>query len=141
MNKTLLSASATDAVLSPRSALYRRNHRHVQQGREAAVRRGGRRWRGGAGAADIPWQQFFTDQRLQQLIDLALENNRDLRVAVLKARSPSCGNTHNYDGSFSGHLVEGEGVTAALLRRAGVKVFNEQQLAEAAAELDRLEGA
>lgn len=72
---------------------------------------------------------------------LALVRRHDLRVAVLKARSPSCGNTHNYDGSFSGHLVEGEGVTAALLRRAGVKVFNEQQLAEAAAELDRLEGA
>ncbi|MDH1067420.1 DUF523 domain-containing protein, partial [Pseudomonas sp. GD03985] len=71
---------------------------------------------------------------------LALVRRHGLRVAVLKARSPSCGNTHNYDGSFGGRLVEGEGVTAALLRRAGVKVFNEQQLAEAAAELDRLEG-
>ncbi len=72
---------------------------------------------------------------------LALVRKHGLRVAVLKARSPSCGNTHNYDGSFGGRLVEGEGVTAALLRRAGVKVFNEQQLAEATAELDRLEGA
>lgn len=71
---------------------------------------------------------------------LALVRQHGLRVAVLKARSPSCGNTHNYDGSFGGRLVEGEGVTAALLRRAGVKVFNEQQLAEAAAELERLEG-
>lgn len=34
-------------------------------------------------AADIPWEQFFTDQRLQQLITLGLENNRDLRIAVL----------------------------------------------------------
>ena len=34
-------------------------------------------------AADIPWQSFFTDTRLQQLIQLALENNRDLRVAAL----------------------------------------------------------
>ena len=34
-------------------------------------------------AADIPWQNFFTDTRLQQLISVALENNRDLRVAVL----------------------------------------------------------
>lgn len=72
-------------------------------------------------------------------IALQLVRQHDLRVAVLKARSPSCGNTHNYDGSFSGTLVEGEGVTAALLRRAGVKVFNESQLAEAAAELARLE--
>lgn len=29
------------------------------------------------------WQQYFTDARLQQLIGIALENNRDLRVAVL----------------------------------------------------------
>jgi multidrug efflux system outer membrane protein len=33
--------------------------------------------------AAIAWQQFFTDPRLQQLISLALANNRDLRVAVL----------------------------------------------------------
>ncbi|MFG0380198.1 DUF523 domain-containing protein [Pseudomonas sp. zbq_18] len=72
-------------------------------------------------------------------IALQLVQQHGLRVAVLKARSPSCGNTHNYDGSFSGTLIEGEGVTAALLRRAGIKVFNETQLADAAAELQRLE--
>jgi len=34
-------------------------------------------------AAEIDWRQFFTDARLKQLIELALNNNRDLRVAVL----------------------------------------------------------
>jgi multidrug efflux system outer membrane protein len=34
-------------------------------------------------AADLAWQQFFGDARLQRLIRLALENNRDLRVAAL----------------------------------------------------------
>lgn len=34
-------------------------------------------------AADIEWQQFFTDPRLRRLIELSLQNNRDLRVAVL----------------------------------------------------------
>ncbi len=34
-------------------------------------------------AADIGWREFFADPRLQQLVSLALENNRDLRVAVL----------------------------------------------------------
>jgi multidrug efflux system outer membrane protein len=33
--------------------------------------------------ADIPWQEFFVDPQLRKLIALALENNRDLRVAVL----------------------------------------------------------
>lgn len=70
---------------------------------------------------------------------LALVREHDIRLAVLKARSPSCGNLENYDGSFSGVRVPGEGVTAALLRQAGVSVFNEAQLAEAAAELARLE--
>jgi len=34
-------------------------------------------------AADIPWRDFFVDPQLQALISRALENNRDLRVAVL----------------------------------------------------------
>lgn len=41
-------------------------------------------------AADIGWRQFYTDPRLAQLIEWALKNNRDLRVALLnveKARA------------------------------------------------------
>lgn len=38
----------------------------------------------GAPAYDIGWAQFFKDPALQQLISLGLENNRDLRVSVLK---------------------------------------------------------
>ncbi|HEY0947685.1 MAG TPA: efflux transporter outer membrane subunit [Opitutaceae bacterium] len=34
-------------------------------------------------AADLAWRQFFGDARLQRLIELALEHNRDLRVAAL----------------------------------------------------------
>ena len=37
----------------------------------------------GAPASDIPWQSFFTDERLQRIIQLALDNNRDLRLAAL----------------------------------------------------------
>ena len=35
-------------------------------------------------ASDIAWQNFFAEERLKKLIELALANNRDLRVAVLK---------------------------------------------------------
>lgn len=73
----------------------------------------------------------------QQALELVHEHG--IRMALLKARSPSCGNLENYDGSFSGVRVAGEGVTAALLRRAGVRVFNEQQLAEAQQALLALE--
>lgn len=34
--------------------------------------------------ADIPWREFFDDHRLQRLIELSLENNRDLRIATLR---------------------------------------------------------
>jgi len=34
-------------------------------------------------AADVDWQRFFADPRLKRLIELALANNRDLRIAVL----------------------------------------------------------
>lgn len=48
--------------------------------------------------------------------------------AVLKARSPSCGCHQVYDGSFSQRLVGGEGVTAAALRQAGVRVQSDEDL-------------
>ena len=42
---------------------------------------------GGAAAADIGWREFFPDPQLQQLIALALDDNRDLRVAALNVQS------------------------------------------------------
>ncbi|GAB3376912.1 2-thiouracil desulfurase family protein [Azotobacter armeniacus] len=70
---------------------------------------------------------------------LQLVKAHGIRLAVLKARSPSCGNRENYDGSFGGLRVPGEGVTAALLRRHGVLVFSEEDLEAAAAALAALE--
>lgn len=49
--------------------------------------------------------------------------------AVLKARSPSCGCHQVYDGTFSGVLVPGDGLTAAALRRSGVEVVDEDDVA------------
>jgi uncharacterized protein YbbK (DUF523 family) len=69
---------------------------------------------------------------------LALVQRHGIRIAVLKAHSPSCGNVLTYDGSFSGVKVQGAGVTAALLARHGVQVFSELQLPEAAAALASL---
>ena len=50
------------------------------------------------------------------------------RRAVLKERSPSCGSGTIYDGSFSGRLTGGDGVTAALLRKNGIAVCGESAL-------------
>jgi uncharacterized protein YbbK (DUF523 family) len=69
---------------------------------------------------------------------LALVREHGIRIAVLKANSPSCGNLLTYDGTFSGVKVSGEGVTAALLKRHGVRVFSELELPEAALALKGL---
>lgn len=70
---------------------------------------------------------------------LELVQKHGIRVAVLKANSPSCGNLLTYDGTFRGVKVSGEGVTAALLKRHGVRVFSELELAEAAVTLAALD--
>ncbi|MBH3357543.1 Uncharacterized conserved protein YbbK, DUF523 family [Pseudomonas guariconensis] len=67
---------------------------------------------------------------------LALVREHSIRVAVLKAGSPSCGNRLTYDGTFSGVKVPGEGVTTALLRREGVLVFSELELEDAQRALE-----
>lgn len=48
------------------------------------------------------------------------------KVAVLKKNSPSCGCGKIYDGTFSGTLVDGDGVTAQLLRKNGIVVYTEE---------------
>ena len=59
---------------------------------------------------------------------VALARREGISRAVLKARSPSCGSREIYDGTHTGVLIEGEGVTAAALRRAGVEVVSEEDL-------------
>lgn len=51
-------------------------------------------------------------------------------IAILKARSPSCGISQIYDGSFSGTKRAGNGVTAQLLLSKGIKVYTEENLDE-----------
>lgn len=52
----------------------------------------------------------------------------NIRVALLKAKSPSCGNHLIYDGSFSNRLIDGMGITTQLLKKNGIEVFNENEL-------------
>jgi uncharacterized protein YbbK (DUF523 family) len=59
---------------------------------------------------------------------LATVQRLGIRKAVLKARSPSCGSGLIPSGSFDGRRVPGDGVTAALLKRAGIRVVTEMDL-------------
>ena len=51
-------------------------------------------------------------------------------AAVLKERSPSCGSGEIYDGTFTGTLIAGDGVTAELLKENGIAVYGESGIPE-----------
>ncbi|MBD5607976.1 MAG: DUF523 domain-containing protein [Desulfovibrio sp.] len=59
----------------------------------------------------------------------------DLRVAILKGRSPSCGVGEIYDGSFTGATRPGNGAFAQKLLDAGFSVYTEENIPDAILEL------
>ena len=56
----------------------------------------------------------------------ALKDN--IKVAIVKEKSPSCGKNFIYDGTFTNTLIKGKGVTTSLLVENGIKVFNEDEI-------------
>jgi len=56
---------------------------------------------------------------------LKIAQTHNIKKAILKARSPSCGCGQIYDGTFSSQTRAGDGVTTALLKEHGVEVFSE----------------
>ena len=61
---------------------------------------------------------------------LAIAKANGVKFAVLQERSPSCGSEYVYDGTFSGKLIPGQGVTAQLLEENGIKVYSSGRIAE-----------
>lgn len=59
---------------------------------------------------------------------LALAKNAGIKKAVFKSRSPSCGCGKIFDGSFSGKMISGDGVTASLLKQNGIEVYAEDEV-------------
>ncbi|KDE74738.1 hypothetical protein FUSO7_01340 [Fusobacterium necrophorum BFTR-2] len=59
---------------------------------------------------------------------LKLAKQWNIKTALLKAKSPSCGFGQIYDGSFSKKLITGNGLTAALLEKEGIRIFCETEL-------------
>lgn len=95
---------------------------------------------GGTGAEVLAGVARVVDRRGESLTEAFMEGaslalrlcrRHDIKVAVLTEYSPSCGSASIYDGSFSGTQRPGAGVTTALLRRHGVRVFSQHQIVEA----------
>lgn len=59
---------------------------------------------------------------------LELVKKYNIKNALLKEGSPSCGTNYIYDGTFTGTKINGLGVTAKLLKENGVLLFNEKEI-------------
>ena len=57
---------------------------------------------------------------------LELAKKLGVKKALLKAKSPSCGYGNIYDGTFSDTLIEGNGITAELLKKNGFEILTEK---------------
>ena len=61
-------------------------------------------------------------------LNIVLKNN--IKKALLKEGSPSCGVNQIYDGTFSGNKISGSGITTRLLKENGVLVYSENDIDE-----------
>ncbi len=61
-------------------------------------------------------------------VAVSLAEKNGCKMALLKEKSPSCGSSRVYDGTFEGNLIEGQGLTTQMLRKAGVRVYSEEEL-------------
>jgi len=59
---------------------------------------------------------------------LQLCNQYNIRYALLKESSPSCGSNNIHDGSFSNNKIKGQGKTTQLLQQNGIRVFSENTI-------------
>jgi uncharacterized protein YbbK (DUF523 family) len=69
---------------------------------------------------------------------LALCRQHGIKTALLTDGSPSCGSSRIYDGSFTRRSIAAAGVTTALLRQHGIRVFGQHQVDAAVRSLARV---
>lgn len=63
-------------------------------------------------------------EEFQKGVYIAMEKikEKNIDLAILQSRSPTCGVRQIYDGTFQGILKQGEGLFAKKLREAGITV-------------------
>jgi uncharacterized protein YbbK (DUF523 family) len=79
--------------------------------------------------------EFFINGA-KKALEAAQSNN--IKVAILKSKSPSCGSSFIYDGTFSSVQKVGQGVTTALFERNCIKVFSDLEIELVSEYLEKL---
>ena len=59
---------------------------------------------------------------------LKIAKEANIKKAILKESSPSCGSNFVYDGSFTGNKIKGKGITTYLLEKEGIEIISEKDL-------------
>ena len=85
-------------------------------------------WQGKAQVVNNAGRDVTQEYKQGALLCLQKIQEQNIRAAILKQRSPSCGTREIYDGSFSGVKLAGQGATAALLTQHGVALYSEDEL-------------
>lgn len=71
--------------------------------------------------------QDVTD-KLAKGCHICFEKVKDCDFLILKSKSPSCGKGRIYDGTFSGKLIEGDGLFTKLCVQNNMKIFSEEEI-------------
>ena len=66
---------------------------------------------------------------------LQIAKKEGIKTAILKSKSPSCGSGEIYDGTFSHRVIQGDGISAKLLKQNGIRVFSENELKDVIEEI------
>jgi uncharacterized protein YbbK (DUF523 family) len=64
----------------------------------------------------------------EKVLELAKKHN--IKKAILKEKSPSCGSSFIYDGTFSRTLIKGQGMTTKLLLDNGIEVISDEEFSD-----------
>ena len=71
----------------------------------------------------------------QKALDIAIQNN--IKIAVLKEKSPSCGKDIIHNGKFDGELSQGNGITVNLFLKHGINVYKESEVDKLLNDIER----
>ena len=77
---------------------------------------------------NIDGEDFTKEFKKGSQIALDLCKKYDIKIALLKAKSPSCGKDYIYDGNFDKNLINGDGITCQVLKKNGIIIFSEKEI-------------
>ncbi len=69
-----------------------------------------------------------TNYNIGALLALEKALSNKCEIAILKAKSPSCGCGKIYDGTFTSNLIDGDGITTRLFKEHNIKVYTEEEI-------------